>query len=274
MSDIWLNIIVGISTALIGLLAFVNEINKKNRDTWYKSVWLKLIVLFIGSFLIIVATIWKEANSQKRTNVETKTAVKEQSQRDSLNSMKFLNYLNDALTEHGFQYDTNTKEISVIVKDSSKHITNNIYGSDPSLAIDSDLQIQFLKNDSVDLFNINLACIYAAAKNIDLIIYCLIERNAYVKYLCQKRPFPINFELVSGQTVHIPFLSTIKANPATTKYYFLLKGTYTNSDQSKSFQINVLYGFDILKNFRGIVSEPENSDVRKFLAECRIGYSQ
>ncbi len=266
MSDTWLNFIICICTMAIGFLAFVNEIQKAG--IWYKSVRFKIIVFIIGSIFIFLATHWKDKNTELRIKSEQDLAIKKQNNRDSLNTRNVFESVNKALYQFGLIVDSTTEGITI----TSKQVTNNIFGSDPCLSLDAKLTIKHIDGEPQDFFKINLACYYAAAKNISLTIYCLIERNGYVKYISQIEPMPVNFEMVSDQTIHIPYLSTIKVNPATTRYYFLIKGKYTNSDLSKTFPLDVLYGFDILNNIVGIVAEPENSDVRKFLAKNKVGY--
>lgn len=122
MSNTLLNIIIGLSGAFIGVLAFADEIGKYKALRFIKALVFKITVLVIVSIAGILATVRKDINAEIRSN-------NEQLKNDSLNKIvidesnrKLMTTFTDALVKHGLKYDSTERKILTFIKDSSGRI--------------------------------------------------------------------------------------------------------------------------------------------------------
>ena len=286
MDFVILNIIIGLCTALIGVLAFADKIKKYKYLIFLKSLKNKIFIFFMASLIIVLATIQKDLNSESQIKSEQVKAEKDLEKRDSLNKLfldennrKLITTFTDALVQYGLKYDSAKKEIERIVKDSSKKIIQYNYGSDPTLTVNPNDGIKFINSASGDNFEIRFKNFNATSKNINILIYCCVwERTdtpnvSYrfkdIKHLLTSNQFATNYQMLKDH------ISSIKLNlkysaTSTSMYYFLIKGSYSNSDNTKKFTIDALYTFNFYEKKFGGTTEPSNSIIRNILTEKGI----
>lgn len=283
MSNILINIVIGLSAAVIGVLAFANELSKFKYLKFLDSIKYKIIIFFITTIVGISATIKKDLNSENQLNNEKKIAKNEQLKKDSINrsdteksNRGLLKTFTETLIQYGLKYDSTEKKIAKIVKDSLNQVTNNNYGTNPTLSISPNEGIKYLNNINGDNFRFHFSNESATSKNINISIYCCVIKivdytnfKKDLKFLFRDDQFKVNYQMIKDQisTIHI---NTGFVADSTSNYYFLVKGSYSNSDNSKIFYLDQLYVFNFEKKKYGGTTEPINSVIRKILADRGI----
>lgn len=124
ISNDMLNIVVGISTIIIGLISFGIEIGENRFFRFFKYLSFRIPVLILFSSIIIWATVIKDKNNDIKNSNDV-------SIRDSINQNKFNESLSKAsssyassssktMAKYYLKYDSNQHKIERIVKDSLK----------------------------------------------------------------------------------------------------------------------------------------------------------
>ena len=228
MNTLTLNILIGIATATIGILAFVNEFPDKGFFGVLKSITFKLILFIICSIVIICATIQKDSNADRQTLRDKLGAKNEQHRRDLDNrkltdqsNSKIVNTFTSALAKYGLKYDSSQKAVIKFVRDSAKIINKN----NPELNI-CDIHTDNPK-DTIAI-HFTFCSQESTAYNVHIVLYSIIENNNSFELISSDK-------LYNGSQIGINLRSTIeklywdKRIMASNNLYFLFTGYFTDS---------------------------------------------
>jgi len=267
MSNLSLNVIIGIATAIIGILAFTNEFPDKKPLNIFKSVLIKLIIFIICSGVILLASIQKDSNNDVQTLNDKAAAKKEQDKRDFANrkltdqsNAKIVNTFTAALAEYNLKYDASQKAIIKLVKDSAKRVIQNTTKINPNLDISNIVLTKDIK-DSIDL-DLTIAATKATAYNIKSKLSAAIEQNDGLHFIRKNVPF---YPSGGSLSVDNNFTTSIHYKSSIKPHYIYLHfiGSYTNED-GKFFPIDNIYYYDLTKKNWGLNTEPKYSSVKDF----------
>ncbi len=264
MDNTFFNIIIGASAAIIGILAFTDEIGKSKRLQFIKSVAFKIIIFVIATFFGIWASVKKDSNTELQSKNEKIESQNEQAKKDSLNKIftdesnrKIVATFTDVLVQYGLKYDSGKNEIITFIKDSSnKKDEKTVIGVCPSeIGIVSErindneihIDIRICNFGNNPAYNANISAELLVKKSKTL------EHNEFGKS-------PLNLT-ISTETRYVmkgkTNVSTM--NWAQDTLYLFLKGTYFNYQKTTKQVFRELYVYDYSKNQWGL--PPAKNDV-------------
>ena len=243
--------------------------------------------LIVCCIITMICTILLFSKSEKEED-EYKTILKsELSTRDSIHQKridqaneKYILKLDsnnkntiELLAKYGLKYDSSQKVIAKLVQDSSKRNITIINGDDPVLMFCSGSGIyDVIHRKDTLFFKIKLCSEKATSKIEELKVTTLGSKSNYLD------PDPNNFKLLGKDKiiqdkysqVESNSISEIEINYSPVPYYSMIfvriYGTYYNSDKSKKFTIDVIYGYDIEYKKFGAAMPITNRRIRDTLS--------
>lgn len=280
------NLIIYGSAAVIGFLTFVNEIAKiryirnlirRKGYQWlsrFKTVQFKIIVFIIFSGLGVFAAIEKEAYNQrlavKDQNDRDDKAAKEMIRRDILaeksrreSNNEIVSTFADGLATYGLKYDSTTKVVHRLMKDSMRRESKFLSMSRPTLDLDNILLTK-LSNDSLTV-QLKFLCTESTAYNVHLPVkygyYNPTEQLIY--YLgTYSQPIAGGGQIATGRmrTVEI----SLPRQKNIEMYVFYINGKYSDiPDLKLTYPIERLAKFNLSKKEMSFATD-ENDDITRF----------
>jgi hypothetical protein len=260
--------ILNISILVVSLINGAFVVFSKEIATRYpKLEWINRLKFRIPLAVLILVVPYF-ANSKKE-EINREVALKEQQRRDSIHEAKQQNYslrmqneLVEVLAKYGLKYDSTKKEIERIVSGSMKSLP------DPEVTLSYS---DGMKLDSVDSeyfhFSITLCDRIAPASNIKIQSYFVTEEDG--KLFLHNNPYPNHYIFPFGESLGTNALFIyridIRRNNAN-KVFCLLKGTYTNIDGSKTYQVKTIFSYEIKDKRFGKPLSPFYDMVQTFLS--------
>lgn len=246
MSSGFLNIIIGIATATIGVLAFVNEFPDRRYTKHIKSLEFKLIVFVLATITLIWATVQKDSNTETESIKDKLQAKTDQSKRDLANRMltdqsnaKIVNTFTEALAKYNLKYDSSQKTILKSIRDSSK-------STYPDVDI-CNIKLTRNRNDSLS-FELSLCCTKATAYNINIKTLSIAETEDGAFLLVVGNENLFETHRLGVDKFMVAYLSG--KFPKVTNFYWLLKGTY-RSINNKIFPYENIFVYGIKDKIKG-----------------------
>lgn len=112
MTNAVLNILIALSTLIIAILAFADEIARIPDLTFFKKLWFKIVVVLLATILGVWSTIAKEKLSDQEKFESEKRYQQENIRKDSLNkiaveenSRRMMVTFTSVLATYGLKYD-------------------------------------------------------------------------------------------------------------------------------------------------------------------------
>jgi len=276
MSNLFLNIIIGLSAIIIGVLAFADEIGKTNFLRFLKSLPFKIIVFIIASFFGIWATVKKDSNAEIQSKNDKLESKNEQSKRDSINRLitdesnsKIVTTFTNALAQYGLKYDSTKKEIITFIKDSSKNKIDDktVIGVCPTnIGILSEkrendnlhIEIRFCNFGQYPAYNVNITAEFLVKKGNSL------EHNEFGKS-------PLNLT-ISTETRYVMRGHTVTStiNWSKDTLYLFIKATYSNYTKTTKQVVRELYQYEYSDNSWGVTPGGIDIPIIKALKESNF----
>jgi hypothetical protein len=257
MTNECLNIIIGVSTGVIGMLAFANEFPNKKIFNFFKTLGSKLIVFIIATTILIGATIKKDANTETQTLKDKLDAKSEQRKRDVENrrltnesNSIIIGKVTSTLAKSYLKLDSNQDKLEKIIKDTTNkritEITEKTVTTDalPDLDI-SQIQFVKLRNDTLE-FNFEIDCKKTAVKDLNLTLKVLLLKEGLFTYVPQLTNFVNNINLSSNtkHTVDVVNITTLKN---IYRGYFYITGYYYYNGVKILYDNMLYYDFKLSK---------------------------
>ena len=282
MSNTILNILIGISASIIGILAFADEIAKFEILRFIKSLRFKIIIFLIASILGVWASVKKDSNADLQNKIEKNKAIIEQLRRDSINRVytnesnsKIVLSFTEGLAKYGLKFDTVRHRIEKLVRDSTKRNVTIVENPELSLCPIDGLYDIFYRTDTL-FFKLNF-CSAKAISIVDSLKVTILVADGDINVFMPKSLKIVNQDILiednggqiesnskTGIQLHFPHA------PIGNMVYVKVYGTYKNQDRSKTMSIDVLYGFDIKNNQYGSATPIPNRFIRDFLRKNKI----
>jgi len=282
MSNTILNILIGISASIIGILAFADEIAKFEILRFIKSLRFKIIIFLIASILGVWASVKKDSNADLQNKIEKNKAIIEQLRRDSINRVytnesnsKIVLSFTEGLAKYGLKFDTVQHRIEKLVRDSTKRNVTIVENPELSLCPIDGLYDIFYRTDTL-FFKLNF-CSAKAISIVDSLKVTILVADGDINVFMPKSLKIVNQDILiednggqiesnskTGIQLHFPHA------PIGNMVYVKVYGTYKNQDRSKTMSIDVLYGFDIKNNQYGSATPIPNRFIRDFLRKNKI----
>jgi len=258
MNNSLLNVIIGLCGALIGILAFADEIGQRKSLKFIKSLIFKIIILVLASTIGIFATVKKDINAEIKSK-------KEQSQNDSINKIdsnesnrRIISAFTDALVKHGLKYDSTERKILTFIKASPNKTNEDVAisvragesgivskrNNDQELS----LKIFFRNYGNYSAYNCNVSIMPLVKKN--KILESSKEIKSNVDFmLSTKTEYSLTMDL---QT------STMNWNQDT--LYLYTKGFYSDYNKTNIKEFRELHVYDY-KNNQWKLPARKNQDI-------------
>lgn len=232
----------------------------------------------------------RDSINRTELRIRDQQARKEQSVRDSVNNEKLRKrdsianlqlYKRDsfanvriekgknetivALGKYSLRYDSSQQFIEKLIRDSSK--TKVIAQSDPILNLCSDKAIEF--HDSagkVNKFKAYFCSKEAASRDFNITLYVgytpSLEKFSYT-YFGKYEALSPHSSMSSDEQIisYFDVPNTINA----VLIFVLIKGTYTNADRSKLFDVNSLFFYNAKTKRSGILKGDTERNIRYFI---------
>lgn len=257
-----LNIIIGVSAIAIASLAYVNKLATINVLRRVKYRWVltltrstkfKVAVTVVAGVIGILASIEKDniADEQRAKDFkvsEVNQRVRQKNHEADLKQLSEDNLKNfgAGLAKYYLKYDSVSKEVKKIVRDSSKLITNFQH---PVPELDVTEIHHEIKGDTT-LFNIILAASQAAAYQIKARTYLVVrDHQDNLGYI----PLPydiVDFDLKLDNPITIT-RTLLGSMDQIKRLYILITGVYSDR-LKKGYEFNILTSY-ILKTDQVIV---------------------
>jgi hypothetical protein len=267
MSNTFLNIVIGLSGILVGVLAFSNEIAKKKYFKFFKKLGFKIFILVIASFAGVLSTIQKDKNSEI-------TSKNEKLQNDSLNiiairenNSKLILSFSSALAEHGLKYDSTEKRIYSLIKDSNKKNSEasviSIRAGESGITSDrlSDnkmgMKMIFRNYGENTAYNCNVSIIPITKNNSEIRLNETIKSNDNFT-LSTKTQYLLTWDLNTQK-------SWIKDT-----LYLYTKGTHTNYEKSDIRYFRELHVYDYQNNIWKIAKRENEKIIYDALKNAKM----
>ncbi|HKB43048.1 MAG TPA: hypothetical protein VKC90_01615 [Chitinophagaceae bacterium] len=249
----------------------------KQSNSWKLSFrgWAFLISIILTAVFAYIQQknqVKVETRAERKIELRDSLAKVEQNKRDSIAEVKrqesnnqIVSSFGQGLAKYGLKYDSSQKIIEKLIKDSTKRTITILNRPDPyfDLCVDSGIILRGKQNDYYS-FEMKYCSSNADSKDINFKIYTVFgDKQNNLILIDVSQPLANNLKL-QGNTV-LPHGFKIRVSSLTKQIYFLLKGKYFNSDKSKSFDINVIYSYNIESNSIGLLSNEVDRKVREFL---------
>jgi|GEM_PF-4622338 len=171
--------------------------------------------------------------------------------------------ISDTLGKYGFQYDISQKRVEKLILDSSK--TTIINGTDPVVIIQS---IEYSKGNS-DIYNLWIKIVFkeAPSTNHNLSIYttAIDSVTGVWEYLGKTSEAKFKNFMINGEwarfTVEVVGYNASRVG----EFLIYLKGSYSNSDNTKKFNLNEYYSFNVNTKALAIPAEADRIKFIRYL---------
>ncbi len=164
--------------------------------------------------------------------------------------------ISQVLSKNNYELDSSNKELRKMIRDSSKKTIVN--GPDPTFSVvetEGHRAIEIIKTNEVDYTCIvHVKSADATTTRCQITAYVFIASDSSITDFHYAGTFKDLFNLESGFTKDVPMSVRFELTTAN-KFDVLLvwlKGTYKNTDGTKTFPINTLYSFNIKNREFGI----------------------
>jgi hypothetical protein len=183
--------------------------------------------------------------------------------RDSIANSKVEKSKNETISQlakYGLKYDSSQKIIEKLVRDSSRKTI--IQPADPEflLCIPNGITVKKYDPDSL-IFTIRKCVEIAQCKKINITVYFVVDvdsiANRNMKFLSKERLIESNGEMAANEMRASDFSYYIRNAPRCYMLYAWVKGSFMNSDLSKSFDIDRVYSASLTSHFFGVSNKPE-----------------
>ena len=267
ISNDWLNIIIFVSTLLIALISFYQELGKIKHLKFIKSLTIRLICLIGCSTLILWATVVKEKNSDIRNSNDLYT-------RDKLNQ----DYLNASLQKTSKAYSSATAstmakyyllynaaqhKVEKLVKDSAKLVSN-----DPPF-----VQLCDVTRDDVNgvsKFTFALCTPSGTATNFNFQNDCVIRSNTNeLTYFKSRDNGNSSLTSVNGESFSMHFSDIDVAKIE--RIYIYLYGNYEDLKGDK-YQLNYIVSYGIVDKMIVKLTPKEEDWIARFFKQNGIDH--
>jgi hypothetical protein len=281
------DVVIVVGTLILSALAFADELSKYRLFIGLKdNTPIKALIFAFGSGLIIWATIRKGIDSQDQSNndkaelkAQNEIASRELVIRDSVHQIKedsiahlYFDKLDSSkqstaelLARYHFKIDSANDRVIKVVRDSAK--TTVINGADPSfsLCVPNGITILEIKNLTDYRMEMGLCNKYAVSRDIKIKTYIIAKSGRNIAALPRRASYNFS-KMEAGQelNINVPAIR-IESNTDSLNLFILLKGSFKNSDRSKSFDIDELYQYSVKGRYLGVASAYENAFVRAFV---------
>lgn len=159
-----------------------------------------------------------------------------------------------ALAKYGLKYDTEKNTIEKLVKNSNN--ANPVF----MLAPTSEIKL----TDSVlGKYTITYISMDAGSTNFDIKSYYVVEfKNNNLKYCGRGNLLGKNIQMPTNTPLEDIFTYKFIFEDL----YILLKGTCTNLDKSKTFQIDIIYSYNYASKITSVISDEFATKIKNFIS--------
>jgi hypothetical protein len=252
MSNVFLNIIIGLSAATVGVLAFVDEFGKKKKHfKVIKSIRFKIIVFIVATFFGIMASVKKDSKAEQQSANDKIEAQKEQLKKDSINKIftvesnqKIASALIDALGKYHLKYDSAQKAIIKVVRDSLKEKIIIHETELPTITMAAQEGYGFDPSKDGKMFEITVVSVGAGSRNVNLFL-SFVTSPDFINFnyepsirrdFCKNAAIAKNFE----NSILIP-----RDTNENYKYIIMwCRGTYMDNKKSLTFNYDQVTMFN------------------------------
>ena len=261
MTTSTLNIIIGGSAIVVGLLAFSNEFGSSKLANVFKRVGVKIFIFILFGSLGVWATVKKDTKAEIESNAKELNAKTEQLRRDSSNKVyndatnrKLFETFTNSLAKYGYKYDSTQNQIIKFIRDSTnKTVEKTSVGVCPS---EEGIVSTKLPSNKV-LVKIR-CCNYGNHPAYDAkISYVLIVKGNHRLKTTNYQSSPSNYIFQVGTKLQLePDTFALVNDWAHDTLYAYVQGTYTNFKRSTKQHINEFFIYNYARNEWSI---PENN---------------
>lgn len=268
MTNGWITILIAICTIGIAAIPPTGDLFKsapKRKPTW--RYW-AILLLTMGSFFLGLE---KDHNAASDKEKDQKLAKLEQDKRDSIakdrtdeSNKGIVNAFADGLGKYQLKYDSSTKAIIKIIRDSAKRVIS-APEEEPSLMINTNPVTLDSSNGNVRFFSINLKSFKGEVDNIHVrVIPVKGYGDKFTKFPDNPDVAITNTTLSEGMRTMLP-VSLYASKTAT--IYFHVFGSYTNKKKSLRFTLDEICFFDLDKMESGFLTAGPDKKIRKFIRD-------
>jgi hypothetical protein len=268
-------LLIIISIVLVGYIfsmatSFDDYFDKKKKGL--KKVTKKGKTFIIVSIIsILLYVIQYEINEAKNLREEEAQKI-EKAKSDSIyhkrleeSNRLIINTFAAGLAKYSLKYNSANQTIERLIKENRDTVI--VDGGEPFLSLCKENPV--ILSDTIGSyfgFNLNICNSEAPSKGIKAIVYVVsVHNNGHFSLSKIFNLFPTNAQMDNGARVTQQVLVPIEENIILC--YFLVKGIWTNSSESKQFSIDQIYHYNLeTKNSGGITAEHERQ-IRTFLKD-------
>ena len=264
-------IILGILAAsLPSFYEVITKVRGKKKLTKAGQVVLLLISIFTLLQILQAFMVENEKNETiKQQVVKDSIAKRDEFIKDSLhqafivnNNKSIVNPFAEGFSKYGLKYDSATKVIEKLVRDSAKRESKFYSMGRPILDL-REILLTKLTNDSAE-FQVKIACEQSTAYNVNLPLkYGCIDKSSYVYNLGTLKEKPAAGDLTAGKvrTIHLKIPRMDNAEI----FLFYIKGSYTDIPKLDSqYPFYAFYQYDVKTKIMTMVSEKNKEMINVF----------
>ena len=228
---------------------------------------------FIIVSIITIVLYFIQYKINERRNLKKEEALKiEKAKSDSLYQKRIeesnkliINNFAEGLAKYALKYDSASQTIARLIRENKDTVI--IDGGEPFLPLFKEYPI--ILSDTIESyydFNLNICNSVAPSKDIKANVYVVsVTKNGQLNLSKIFNLFPTNAQMDENAKITQKILVPIEENIMLC--YFLVKGSWTNSSQSKEFSIDQIYHFNLETKNSGGITTKHGKLIRTFLSD-------
>jgi hypothetical protein len=238
----------------------LRKITRKGRT--FIMVSIISIVLYIIQYKINEHKNFKKEEALRIEKVKSDSLFQKKLEKSN---KLIINTFAEGLAKYALKYDSASQTIERLIKENKNTVI--IDGGEPFLSLCK--QNPIILPDTIGSyygFNLNICNSVAPSKNIKAIVYVVsVTKNGQLNLSKTFNLFPTNAQMAEDAIITQQVLVPIEENVMLC--YFRVKGSWTNSSESKDYLIDQIYHFNLeTKNSGGITAKHEKL-IRTFLRD-------
>lgn len=241
-----------------------NKFNNLNKRITKRGKTVICVLIIILSLLIT-----QECNTQKVSKKNEGSLKIEMLKRDSIitskvsigvesNRKKLFEDLSKAFANEALYFDTLKNKIEII-RDSAITTINNFHGDNPILLLENNGISSKDTTKKKGTYQITFKSVDAGTSGFNIKSYILTETEDGYEDLSMLNLFPKGLKIPKNSNWSAGFGSV--NNPFAKKIYIHIKGEYFNTDRTKKFEIDNLYGYDAIENKTSVLLNSQRENI-------------
>lgn len=270
MLELIIIILIVIIGFIITIISSYNDYFDK-RKKGYKKITKKGFIFIVVASIAILLYIYQYIHNENKNQQKEILMQNQQTIRDSINQKRLddsnkliVNSFAEGLAKYSLKYDSATKTIEKLIKNSKTEI------AEPFISLCKINPIELPEtSDAFYKFNLNVCNSNAPSKNIKADVYVVtVNINDKMKYVKYFNLFQSNMQLDKGakisQQILVPNIEELQL------CYFLVNGSWDNVSGTNSYTIDNIFHYNFENNTSGGITSNHEIQIRKFLKSSKI----